>query len=313
MLISIVVPTFCEEASLRQHYRECMKALSQVQERLSLNMRYEYLIIDNCSTDDTVKVALELRSVDRNVKLYVNDRNYGPVFSPFEGLMLATGDFVMLIAADLQEPPSLLADFLDHIIQGYDAVVGYKAQSNEPFPMWILRGMYYRTMAFLGLPIMPYRYSGFGLYGRQLIEKLRDAGCTEPSLRILLPQHTRSIHPIPYFHQTRFAGRSTYSLYLYGREALKNIARNANSFHRLAGKIAIIIACVGFAIAPLAIMFKLTFWKALAPGLATILILLLISNSIILGFIALVLDRQELIIKSLLPRRVKIRHSAIHT
>ena len=116
MLVSIIVPTFCEEHSLGMHYHSSMSSIESLRSMLSLDLSYEYLVVDNCSTDKTVEVALNLRSKDPAVKVLVNDQNYGPVASPFDAMMKAKGDAVLLIAADLQEPPELLEQFLPALL-----------------------------------------------------------------------------------------------------------------------------------------------------------------------------------------------------
>ncbi len=312
MLISFVVPTFCEELSLHEHYDACIRAIQTVQAQYSETIRYEYLVIDNCSHDNTVEVALGLRERDNRVKVLVNDRNYGPVLSPFEGILNAGGDVVLLIAADLQEPPELLPLLLEGIRQGSDAAIAYKAGSSEPRAMWLVRGAYYSLLSGLGLSILPYRYSGFGLYTRRLIERLRCDTSEEPSMRILLTKYAEKISAVPYNHQERVAGRSSYSLYAYTREALKNIARNGSSFPNIAGKIAISTAILSIALIPITITIKLTFWKSLAPGVTSLLIAYLIWNSVLMGFIALILDQLAIVIRRLPQSTKRVRHSEIY-
>ena len=128
MKISFVVPTFREELNIKSHYEECLKALEKVKKYYPKYKEYEYLVIDNCSDDKTVQEVLNIREKDKNVKLYVNDKNYGPVLSPFKGLTISTGDVALLIAADLQEPPNILCDFVEAIENGYDAAIGVKKQ-----------------------------------------------------------------------------------------------------------------------------------------------------------------------------------------
>lgn len=312
MLISLVVPTFCEELSLKAHYAKCIMAVEELRLKYNKNISYEYLVIDNCSHDDTVGVALGLREVDKLVRIFVNQRNYGPVLSPFEGIMQAKGDLVLLIAADLQEPPELILKLFEGIQRGCDASIAYKARSTESPIMWHTRGVYYGILAALGLPVLPYRYSGFGLYSRKLVERLRQDKSEEPSMRILLPKYAESIYAVPYKHQERLAGNSSYSLYGYTREAVKNIARNGASFPNMAGKIAIITAMLSIAMIPFAIAFKLTFWKSLAPGVTTLLTTYLLYNSILMGFIAILLDQQAIIMGKLPRVDKRVKHSEVH-
>lgn len=312
MKISIVVPTFCEESNLRAHYLACMHELDGLKKRYSQYSEYEYLVIDNCSNDSTVDVALSLRESDPNIRIFVNDQNYGPIWSPFCGLLNAKGDAVLLIAADLQEPANLLIPFIHALELGYEAAIGCKESTQENKLMWYLRGAYYWILKKIGLIKLPMRYSGFGLYSRKLLEVFRTVHITEPSLRVLLPICTSKIKAIPYEHQTRLHGTTSYSLYDYIREALKTIVRNSNRFPTYAGKLSLFLALFSFISVPLAIAIKILAWSSMAPGIATLIVLMLLNSSVILGFLALIMDRQNQMLSRLEPASIHVHQSMIY-
>lgn len=312
MKISIVVPTYREELNIKNHYKACMKALKKVRELFPEYSDYEYLVIDNCSDDNTVNEVLCIREKDLNVKLYVNDRNYGPVFSTFKGLTNSNGEVALLIAADLQEPPNLLIDFVEAIENGYDAAIGVKKAAKENFILWRVRGIYYYVLKTFGLIKITTRYSGFGLYKRNLIEEFNENTLEEPSLRILLPMKTQNIKTIPYNHLERIYGDSSYNLYAYIKEALKTILRNSTRIPSLAAKLALVFTFLSIFLIPTTIVLKILYWQSLGPGIATIIILLLFINSGILLFISLLLDRQGQILSRLKPIRKEVKHKFIY-
>ena len=312
MLLSVVVPAYCEEASIIAHYNSFSKVFYRLKNDYPVLKGYEYIVIDNCSTDKTVEVALSLRSKDPLVKVLVNDKNYGPVASPFDAMMKAKGDAVLLIAADLQEPPELLEQFLPALLEGYDAAIGYKEASRENPVMWWLRGRYYWLMKCLGMTTIPERYSGFGLYSRRLVEAFRADRISEPSLRVLLPRNATSIQSFPYVHQQRHQGKSSYSVYGYSREAIKNIVRNSRNLPHLTGKLAGSTACIAIGSVPLMVMAKLVAWQAFAPGIATVFIVVLLFFSLILAFIAVILDRLDQILLRLDPPSRTVKQSAVY-
>ncbi len=312
MKISIIVPTFCEEGNLCAHYLACMHELKELKKRYSLYNEYEYLVIDNCSTDSTVAVALTLRESDPNIRIFVNDQNYGPIWSPFCGLLNAKGDAALLIAADLQEPVNMLIPFVSALELGYEAAIGYKKNAEKNKLMWYLRGTYYWILKKIGLVKLSMRYSGFGLYSRKLIEVFRTVPITEPSLRVLLPICSSKIKAIPYEHQARLHGTTSYSLYNYVREALKTIIRNSNRFPTYAGKLSLFLALLSFVSVPLAISIKILAWNSMAPGIATLIILILLNSSVILGFLALIMDRQNQILSRLEPASIHVHQSMIY-
>ncbi len=313
MKISVVVPTFREELNIKNHYLETITTLKKIREKYPKYDQYEYLVIDNCSDDKTVEEVLKLRERDQNIKLFVNDKNYGPVLSPFKGLINSTGDFALLIAADLQEPPKVLIDFVDKVEKyDCDAAIGVKKEAKENFILWRLRGIYYKVLKTFGLVKITSRYSGFGLYKRELIEDLNDNYLDEPSLRILLPLISNNIKSIPYKHLDREYGKSSYNLYGYIKEALKTIIRNSTRIPTLAAKLALIFTVFSIFLIPITILLKIIFWQSLGPGIASIIILILLSNSGILLFISLLLDRQGQILSRLKPIRKVVKHKFIY-
>ncbi len=104
--ISIVTPCFNEEPNVEKLYLEVSAIMK------SLPYSYEYIFIDNCSTDATVNIIKKLAKKDKNLKLIINARNFGHIRSPQHAIYQSTGDACILIHADLQDPPSLLKEFI---------------------------------------------------------------------------------------------------------------------------------------------------------------------------------------------------------
>ena len=312
MKISIVVPTYREEANILKHYQECIKAINKVRENYPEFDTYEYFVIDNCSDDKTVEKVLSMKERDKNIKLFVNDKNYGAVLSPFFGILNCTGDVVFLIAADLQEPPAMLLKFIEGIREGYDASIGIKKESKENFFMWKIRGFYYFTLKAFGLIQITSRYSGFGLYKSSLIDEFRDNNLEEPTMRVLLPLKTKNIYYCSYDHLERKHGTSSYDFYAYVKEALKTIVRNSTRIPSIAAKLSITLTFLSIILIPVTITLKLLFWQSLGPGIASIIILLLLINSGLLLLISLLLDRQGQILSRLKPIRKEVKQKKIY-
>src|SRR5215475_8956339 len=124
--ITIVTPCFNEEENVDDIYMQ-VKSVFQGLEKY----RYRHLFIDNASTDKTVEKIKHIIQQDANVQLIVNNRNFGHIRSPYHGLLQATGDAAILIAADLQEPPSLIPELIRQWENGFQVVAGVKTQSKE--------------------------------------------------------------------------------------------------------------------------------------------------------------------------------------
>ena len=310
MKLSFVVPTYREELNIERHYQECIKSFHKINKKYPQYESYEYLVIDNCSEDKTVEKVLALREFDKNIKLYVNDKNYGPILSPLEGLIKSSGDVACLIAADLQEPPEVIIKFIESVEEGYEAAIGVKESRKENLLMWNLRGIYYRILKTFGLVKFTSRYSGFGLYTRKLIYRLYDNNLDEPTLRVLLPIKTNKIKTTLYNHQERKEGSSSYNYYGYTKEALKTIIRNTTRIPLFSGLFAFILTFISFILIITTLLRKIFYWDSLDPGIATMLILMLIFNSGFCILISILLDRQGQILSRLKPLKKKIIHKA---
>ena len=137
------------------------------------NYTYEHIFIDNASTDKTVEKLQHIALADKNVKIILNSRNFGHIRSPYYGLLQAHGDAVILIVADLQDPPELIKDFIKKWEEGYKIVVGVKPKSKECWSMAWLRRLYYYWVTKLAEAPLIKNFTGFGLYDKSIIDILR--------------------------------------------------------------------------------------------------------------------------------------------
>lgn len=140
-LISVVTPCYNEEGNIEELCRRVAAVMK------SLPYDYEHICIDNCSTDDTVKIIKEIASRDKRLKLIVNVRNFGHIRSPYYGLLQSKGDACVLIASDLQDPPEMITEFVQKWEQGYKTVLAVKPEATESAIMFALRRAYYRLIS----------------------------------------------------------------------------------------------------------------------------------------------------------------------
>jgi polyisoprenyl-phosphate glycosyltransferase len=93
--------------------------------------RYEHIIIDNHSSDNTVEILRSIAARDPNVKVIVNARNFGHLRSPQHAPLEAKGDAVAVLLSDMQDPPELLVEFIRGWEAGYPIVIAVKGTSDE--------------------------------------------------------------------------------------------------------------------------------------------------------------------------------------
>src|SRR5215813_7410945 len=131
--ISIVSPCYNEEGNVAELYER----VRAVMLRLG-RYRYEHIFIDNCSRDQTRAVLRGLAAADRNVKIIENTRNFGHLRSPMHALHQATGDAVIMLLSDLQDPPELIEQMVEEWERGTPIVIGVKTTSDEsPTMFWV--------------------------------------------------------------------------------------------------------------------------------------------------------------------------------
>ena len=117
--ISVIVSCYNEEKSLPLFYEE----LEKVREHDFKDIEFEYIFINDGSKDNTLKILKELNNEDKKVKYLSFSRNFGKEAAMLAGLEASNGDYVTLMDADLQDPPSMLRKMYDTLIEGnYDAV-----------------------------------------------------------------------------------------------------------------------------------------------------------------------------------------------
>lgn len=143
-LLSIIVPCYNEEENIADFYHEVLKNSAFFEEK---KIGLEILYIDDGSKDGTVAEVKKLREKDERVHLLSFSRNFGKEAAIYAGLQKAKGDYVVLMDADLQDPPALLPEMYSYIEQGYDSVATRRVtRKGEPVIRSFFARLFYRLM-----------------------------------------------------------------------------------------------------------------------------------------------------------------------
>lgn len=143
-LLSVIVPCYNEEENVRDFYNELLKNQPFFEEK---ELDLEILYIDDGSKDKTVQEVKKLREEDQRVRLVSFSRNFGKEAAIYAGFQKAKGDFVVMMDADLQDPPALLPEMYRYIEQGYDSVATRRVtRKGEPPIRSFFARMFYRIM-----------------------------------------------------------------------------------------------------------------------------------------------------------------------
>jgi len=167
---------------------------------------YEQIVIDNASTDGTQEILRKLASKNPRLKVILNSRNFGHVRSPYYGMLQASGDAVIYLASDLQEPPELIPDFIKQWEQGAKAVVGIKNSSSESAIFFAVRRLYYGLVEKLADTRTIQNFTGFGLYDRTIIDYCKSLGDPYPYFRGLIAEIGLPVEKIAYHQPLRKRG-----------------------------------------------------------------------------------------------------------
>jgi glycosyltransferase involved in cell wall biosynthesis len=281
--VTIVTPCFNEEENVRPLYEAVKKVFAGLG-----SYTYDHLFIDNASRDRTVVILKEIAAEDRNVKVIVNTRNFGHVRSPYYGILQAGGDVVIAMAADLQDPPDLIPEFLQKWEEGYKIVLGVKVESEENRFLYKLRTFYYKLVSSLSDIQLTRHVTGFGLYDRRVIEVLREIDDPYPYVRGLIADIGFESFKIPYKQPRRKFGITKNNFFTLYDVAMLGITNHSKVPLRLATMTGFVMAALSLLVAFGYFVAKLVYWDWFTVGIAPLIISLFFFSSVQLFFIGII-------------------------
>ena len=280
--ISIVSGSFNEAGNVE----ELLARVTKVMETLP-QYDYEQIVIDNASTDGTQEILRKLVSKSPRLKVILNSRNFGHVRSPYHGMLQASGDAVIYLASDLQEPPELIPDFIKQWEQGAKAVVGIKNSSSESAIFFALRRLYYGLIEKLADTRTIQNFTGFGLYDRTIIDYCKKLGDPYPYFRGLIAEIGLPLEKIAYHQPLRKRGFTKNNFYTLYDMAMLGITNFSKVPLRLATMLGFLTAALSLLVALGYLIYKLLFWQNFAIGTAPMVIGLFFFASVQLFFIGI--------------------------
>jgi glycosyltransferase involved in cell wall biosynthesis len=204
--ISVVVPC-CNEASvIRQTHARLLAVLARL-----APMEPELIYVDDGSTDGTRRILRELCAGAACVRVIVLSRNFGHQMALTAGLESATGDAVVVIDADLQDPPEVMLEMVARWRAGADVVYGVRTArlGEPPLKLWAAR-LFYRILRALSSVQTPLDVGDFRLMDRRVVQALLQMPERDRFLRRMVSWVGYSQTAVPYRRDPRAAGRSKY-------------------------------------------------------------------------------------------------------
>ena len=281
--ISVLIPCYNE----KENVGPISQAVTGILERELPQYDYELVFIDNDSTDGTRDIIRGLCRENPRIKAIFNARNFGQFNSPYYGMLQVTGDCVIEMVADFQDPVELIPQYVHEWEKGYKIVIGIKTSSQENRIMYWLRSCYYRTIKKLSDVEQIEHFTGSGLYDREFIEILRRLDDPTPFLRGIVAELGYKRKEIPYEQPKRRAGKTHNNFYKLYDAAMLSVTSYTKAGLRLATIFGSLCAGLSLAVALVYLVMKLIWWDRFPAGMAPMLIGMLFLGSIQLFFIGL--------------------------
>lgn len=282
-LVTILTPCRNE----RENVRPLHEAVAAVMASLP-DVDWAHLFVDNASTDGTQAELRAMASGNGRIRAILNQRNFGQVRSPYYGLLQAAGDAVIVMAADFQDPPALIPQFIQKWKAGFRVVVGQKIDSRESGILYAARTAYYRLVRRMADVELLENVTGFGLYDRTAIEAFRALDDPYPYVRGLIAELGFPTAVVPYTQPRRRRGLTKNNFYSLYDMAMLGITSHSKVPLRLATMLGFASSLACFAIGLAYLVYKLIFWNRFPLGTAPVVIGLFFFASVQLLFIGVI-------------------------
>ncbi len=208
MLVSVVVPCYNEEAVIRETHGSLVVTMRDV-----CNTDYELIYVDDGSRDKTLALLEELQATDGHVRVLGLSRNFGHQIAVTAGLEHASGEAVIIIDADLQDPPEVILEMVARWRDGYDVVYGARAEreGETPFKLWTAKA-FYRLINRVSKVQIPLDVGDFRLMSRRVVDALLQMPERDRFLRGMVSWVGFKQIAVLYTRAPRRAGASKYPL-----------------------------------------------------------------------------------------------------
>ncbi len=281
--VSVVIPCYNEEDNVVAISQAVIAEFAKLPQ-----YDYEIIFIDNDSQDKTRLLIRGLCAENPRIRAIFNARNFGQFNSPYYGLLQARGDCGILMAADFQEPPSMIPAFLEGWEEGYKIVAAIKTKSQENRIMYALRGFYYKMIKKLSDVEQIEQFTGFALYDKSFIEILKTLDDSTPFLRGIVAELGCRRKDIEFTQPQRRAGKTSNNFFRLFDAAMLSFTSYTTVGLRLATFLGMIGSAVFILIAVIYLILKLLNWNNFPAGMAPVLIGMSTLGSVQLFFIGLI-------------------------
>ncbi len=207
MDLSVVIPCYNEEESLVELHRRVQSACKKADIKT-----YEIILVNDGSSDSTLSLMQDLSKKDKTLLIIDLSRNHGHQIALSAGLSQATGDYIFILDADLQDPPELLQPMLDRAKTGIDVVYGKRSvRKGETWFKLIAAKVFYKTLSYLSDIQIPENVGDFRLISKRVLDQLQDMPEQHRFIRGMIAWIGFPQEAFLYERDARYAGVTKYS------------------------------------------------------------------------------------------------------
>jgi dolichol-phosphate mannosyltransferase len=276
--LSIVVPVYDNAATLPALYSEFSAVFKMLR-----RVRGEIIFVDDGSRDDSFVVLTALAERDKRCKVIKLARNYGSHIAILAGLQFCQGDCAVIISADLQDPPSLIAEMFEHWEKGSPSVLAVREGRKDPLLTRLFAAIFYRMMRRFAVSEMPVGGFDFALIDRRIIDVL--VSMREKNSHVMTQILWTGFSPeiLHYKRQARPSGKSKWTFSKKLKLFIDSIAAFSYAPLRLVSLAGAVVAGVGFIYAAILIILRLTHGVAVEGWTSLMVVVLMVSGMQLLG------------------------------
>ena len=266
--VSVVIPMYYEEEVAKECYNRTKNVLNSLE-----NYEHEIIFVNDGSKDRTLPILKEIASKDENVKVVSFSRNFGHQAAVTAGLKFVTGDCILIIDSDMQDPPELLVDMLKLWEDGNEVIYAKrKTRKGESKFKLMTAKMFYKVLNGLSDVDIPKDTGDFRLVDRKVVDVINSMPEHNKFLRGLFSWVGFKQAPIEYERQERFAGKTKYPLKKMLKLASDGIISFSTKPLKIIGGIGIISILISFILLIYAILSYVFKWNNLASGWTSLMV-----------------------------------------
>jgi glycosyltransferase involved in cell wall biosynthesis len=295
--ISVLSGCYNEEDNLEEFYDRIKKVLIKYSD-----LDHEIIITDNASTDNSENILRKLAKKDNKLKIIINNKNFGHIAPTSRAFNSATGNAVITIASDLEDPPELIDQFISKWLEGKKIILGIREKSSEVGIMKHFRSAFYFLMQKTSNIKQIKNFTGFGLYDEKFVKEFTKLNDPYPYFRGLIEDIGIPYDTINFTKHYRRKGKSKGSFFIYYDLAMLGIVNYSSVFLRSLIFLGFLLSSFSFCIAIYYIIKKLLNWYDFQAGFAPMIILISFFFGVLFIYLGL-LSEQILHLKKFITRR----------